>query len=361
MMFLGGQGIIVIALTFLVKGISGALKMYVGEAREERVLPNIIQTARFIWLVSFVYFFLGTVCLTLVGWLIGLPLGRAFFHGICIFMAAFDTGGFTPQSQNIAYYHSFLFEIVTITIMLLGAINFGLHYAVWTRNKREILRNIEIITFATTVVLIFIAVAIGLKESGVYLSSLTLFRKGFYQLISAHTGTGYTTLSSQQFAGEWGNLSLVGIIIAMALGGGASSTTGGIKALRVGIIAKALVQDTKRLILPESAVFVQKFHHIKDAILNDRIVRAAAITTLVYLCFYLLGAIVGMFLGYPFLYSLFESTSAAANVGLSCGITQASMPALLKAVYIFQMWAGRLEFVSVFVLIGFVFAYIKGK
>jgi trk system potassium uptake protein TrkH len=68
-----------------------------------------------------------------------------------------------------------------------------------------------------------------------------------------------------------------------------------------------------------------------------------------------------MFYGYPFLESLFESTSAAANVGLSCGITAVSMPAALKITYIFQMWAGRLEFMSVFTLIGFFVALIKGK
>jgi trk system potassium uptake protein TrkH len=68
-----------------------------------------------------------------------------------------------------------------------------------------------------------------------------------------------------------------------------------------------------------------------------------------------------MFYGYSFLDSLFESTSAAANVGLSCGITTPSMPEGLKLTYIVQMWAGRLEFMSVFTLIGFFIAAIKGK
>jgi trk system potassium uptake protein TrkH len=68
-----------------------------------------------------------------------------------------------------------------------------------------------------------------------------------------------------------------------------------------------------------------------------------------------------MFYGYPFLDSLFESTSAAANVGLSCGITTPGMAAGLKLTYIVQMWAGRLEFMSVFTLIGFFVAAVKGK
>jgi trk system potassium uptake protein TrkH len=131
--------------------------------------------------------------------------------------------------------------------------------------------------------------------------------------------------------------------------------------LRVGIIFKALLQDVKTIILPEKAVVIQKFHHIKNIFLEDKQVRPVLMITLMYLLLYALGALLGMCYGHPFLYSLFESTSAAANVGLSCGITNAAMPALLKLTYIFQMWAGRLEFMSVFTLAGFVVAVIKGK
>jgi len=154
---------------------------------------------------------------------------------------------------------------------------------------------------------------------------------------------------------------LVALICAMALGGSTCSTTGAIKMLRVGIIFKALKEDIKRIILPERALVVQKLHHIKEIFVEDTQARAALLITLAYLVLYGLGAIIGMLFGYPFLNSLFESTSAAANVGLSCGITQATMPAALKLTYIFQMWAGRLEFMSVFTLIGFVIAVVKGK
>ncbi|HLD82381.1 MAG TPA: potassium transporter TrkG, partial [Candidatus Omnitrophota bacterium] len=102
-MFIGGQGIVIVALSFFVKGASGAFKMYVGEARDERILPNVISTSRFIWLVSIVYLILGTLALGITGLLNGMRPLNAFFHGACIFMAAFDTGGFSPQSQNMLY------------------------------------------------------------------------------------------------------------------------------------------------------------------------------------------------------------------------------------------------------------------
>jgi trk system potassium uptake protein TrkH len=147
----------------------------------------------------------------------------------------------------------------------------------------------------------------------------------------------------------------------MALGGAVCSTTGAIKMLRIGVIFKALLEDVKRIILPERAVVTQRFHHIKEIFLEDKLVRSALLITLAYLVLYGLGALVGMFFGYPFLNSLFESTSAAANVGLSCGITDAAMPAALKYTYIIQMWAGRLEFMSIFTLIGFFVAAVKGR
>lgn len=359
--FIGGQGIAIVALSFFVKGTSGAFKMYVGEARDERLLPNVINTARFIWLISAVYLILGTLVLGIVGMLIGIKPSNAFFHSACIFMAGFDTAGFAPQSQNILYYHSLLFEAVIIVIILLGTLNFNLHYQMWFGNRKEIWKNIETRTLFFTVLFLSFITAVGLNQFNVYPEAIALFRKGFFHLVSGHTGTGYMTIYARQFINEWGSLALAGLICAMGLGGCACSTAGGIKMLRIGIFIKALKQDIKKIILPEKAVVSQMFHHIKDIFLEDKQVRSALLITLLYLGLYMSGAIIGTWFGYPFLNSLFESTSAAANVGLSCGITETGMPAVLKITYIFQMWAGRLEFMSIFVLIGAFIAGIKGR
>ncbi|MDD5584020.1 MAG: TrkH family potassium uptake protein [Candidatus Omnitrophica bacterium] len=359
--FMGGQGITIVALALFVKGSSGGFKMYVGEGRDEKILPNIIGTARFIWLISIVYLIIGTLVLGFIGMRIGLKPQNAFFHGACIFMAGYDTAGFTPQSQSLLYYHNFLFEIVTMVIMILGAINFNLHYQLWKGNRREIWKNIETRTFLMSVMLTFFIVAAGLHKLGVYQNALIIFRKGFFQLMSGHTGTGYMTIYAQQFIKEWGDLALAGLILAMGLGGCACSTAGGIKMLRIGVILKAFKEDIKKLMLSDSTIVMQKFHHVRTIFLNDHQVRGVLLITCSYIVLYTAGALVGVWLGYPFLDSLFESTSAAANVGFSCGITDAGMPAILKITYMIQMWAGRLEFMSVFALIGFIVAAIKGK
>lgn len=361
-MFVGGQGMVIVAISFLVQGSSGAFKLYVGEAREEKLLPNVIHTARFIWLISLVYLFLGTAILGFIGIrAVGLKPVEAFFHGACIFMAGFDTAGFAPQSQNILYYHSLLYECAVIVIIVLGALNFNFHYQLWFGRRREAWKNIESRAFLISVGLLFFITAIGLSQLGVYSGAVAFFRKGFFQFISGHTTAGYMTIYAQQFIQDWGAFALVGLILAMGVGGCICSTAGGIKMLRLGVIFKGLKEDIKRLVLPEKAVVFEKFHHIKAVFLDDKQVRAAGTITLSYIILYVAGALVAMYYGYPFLESLFESVSASANVGLSCGVTAVNMPAALKVTYIIQMWAGRLEFISIFVLLGVVVALVKGK
>lgn len=355
MCFIGGQGIILVGLTFFVKGGSG-IKVYVGEGRDEKILPNIVQTARFIWTVSITYLFIGTAILFFIYLFHGITPGRSFFHAICVFMAGWDTTGFAVQSQNILYYHSPAIETITAVLFVLGAVNFGVHYAVWTGRIKELLRNFELKVFLTSIVILFSIVCLGFLRNFPFGNYISFFRMTFYQLISAHTGVGYTNTTPFHFINYWSSLSLIGIIIAMGVGGNSCSTAGGIKVIRLGIFLKGIKKEIRKLLAPESTIVVEKFHHIKDISLEDNQIKYAVTVIILYVLLYFIGAVIGVFYGYPLIYSLFESVSAAANVGLSVGITAPSMPSLLKIVYIFEMWLGRLEFISIFVAIGFIFS-----
>jgi len=94
-------------------------------------------------------------------------------------------------------------------------------------------------------------------------------------------------------------------------------------------------------------------------VLTDKIVKNSVVIILLYILTHLIGTLAGLLAGYPAMDSLFESTSATANVGLSAGITNPSMPSFLKIVYIITMWMGRLEFVATFVLIASVYREIR--
>ena len=359
--YAGGQGIIVIALTFLVGGASGAYPLYVGEGKDERLLPNVIRTARAIWLVSLVYLAVGTPILWLIAVANGQSAARGFLHALWIFMAAWSTGGFAPQSYNTYYYHSLPFELATVIIFVAGSLNFALHWAVWTGRRGEIRRNIETLSFTVTIAIAMLVTTAGLMKLGVYPDFLASLRKMFYQVASGHTTTGFATIYSRSFVRQWGPLAMLGITLAMAVGGSACSTAGGFKGIRVGLVFKGLVLSVRRVLSPERAHVVVKWHHLRTRVLDESTVFSAMLVVICYVAIYALGTLVGVLCGYPLTEALFDAVSAGSNSGLSCGITSPAMPALLKAVYLLSMWAGRLEFMSVFALGGYLISIVRGR
>ncbi len=357
--FLGGQGIILAALTIFAG--TGGITLYFGEARDERILPSVTSTARFIWAVSVVHLIFGVTALGLVGWLVlGFELHRSIFHGLMIFFAGFDTGGFSPQSTSIGYYHSAIFEGVTGLLMVAGAMSFGLHYAMWRGPRRRVFANLETRTILSTFGFTMVLTLLGLAATGLFSDVAGLTRQGFFQILSAHTGTGFSTVPSAELA-NWGGLAFGGMAIAMALGGMGSSTAGGVKSLRIGLTIKSVVNQIRQVLLPEHALVGTAYHQSGRKHLTPALIQSVMIISLLYVALYLLGAGIGLAYGIPLQDSLFESVSASANVGLSVGVTDPSMPILLELVYMVQMWAGRLEFVAVFSLLGFVYAWVRGK
>ena len=359
--YLGGQGMIVLALTFLVKSTSGSYRMYVGEAKDEQLLPNVVNTSKAIWFISVVYLILGTIVLWIIGIFIGLPAGSAFLNGLWVFMAAWSTGGFAPHTQNILYYHSLWYELATVAFFVIGSFNFALHFALWNKNRKEIIRNIEIQSMSITVTMLTLIAITGLMKLNVYPNIVSTFRKGFYLLISGHTTTGFMTIYAKQFFNDWGNLALFAVIIAMLIGGSACSTAGGFKGLRMGIIFKGFFRDVKRIILPESRVQIDKFHHIGNIVLEDKHLRSAMLIVLAYILTFAVGTLAGLYFGYPLSSAAFESASVTGNVGLSIGVTMPNMPDALKVIYIIIMWVARLEFMSVFALVTYIFTGAKRR
>jgi trk system potassium uptake protein len=357
--FIGGQGMVVLTLTLLVKETGGAYKMYVGEGKDIELVPNVKGTARQIWKISMVYLILGTAALWMNGILIGLKPVSAFLHALYIFESAWSTGGFAPMTQNIMYYHSVSYETVAMIIFILGSFNFGLHYALWQGKRKEIVKNIETQSFFITSFLASILALAGLAKLNVYPDIISGYRRVIFNVLSAHTTTGFGSIYARQFALEWGDFGILIMIIVMLIGGSACSTAGGFKGLRVGIVFKGLIMDVKKLLTSERNLKVYKYHHIKDHILEDGLVRSSAIIICCYIVMFTIGTLIGAYYGYPLSSAAFESASVAGNVGLSIGVTTPSMPLALKIYDIFAMYLGRLEFLSVFALVGYAIGGVK--
>lgn len=349
--FVGGQGMVVLALTFLASSTGSAYKMYVGEGKDERLAPNATHTARYIWRISLIYLLLGTFVFWLAGLRLGLSWDRALLHGMWIFMSAWSTGGFAPMSQNILYYHSALYEIITMIFFIIGSFNFALHHAVLQGRKRELVKNVETLSMTITMTALTLLATIGFMQNRIYPDAMALFRKVFYQLISGHTTTGFMSIYARQFYADWGELALFAITVAMLIGGSACSTAGGFKGLRMAIIFKSFLKDLRQMSVPESRIILTKYHHIRDIVLEDQTARSAFLIVTAYIVTYAGTTLAGMLCGYPFSLASFEAASATGNVGLSIGLATPAMPSALKVIFIAAMWMARLEFMAVLALV----------
>lgn len=355
--FVGGQGMIVLAISFFVREIGSAYKFYVGEGKDISLVPNVKGTAQWIWKISLIYLLIGTLLLWFQGMRLGLNPLNSLFHGLYIFEAAWSTGGFAPNYQNILFYHDFLYESIGLVFFIIGSFNFGLHFALIQGKYSEFRKNIEVVSFFVSSFVLSILAVIYLNNTGMYTNAISLFRRVVYNLLSAHTTTGFGSIYAQQFISDWGGLGITVMVVAMLIGGSACSTAGGIKGLRVGIIFKGIYSDIIKLMKGEKTMRVVKYHHIKDQILDDTSFRSAASIAILYVVLFTIGVILTTLSGYGLMESAFEVASVSGNVGLSVGIVQAGMPAYLKVFYIIAMYLGRLEFISIFVLIGM---FVKG-
>lgn len=360
--FLGGQGIIIVVLTIFASAGAALGTLYTGEGRSERVLPNIAHTARFITRVVAVYGVLGISALWLaLTFHAGLDALPAVNHALSLFLASFYTAGFSLQSSSAAFYHSAVVEAILAVLMVAGTFSFVLHYQLWQNRRGELRSNLEGRTMAFTLVAIFAVLVLGLARTATVTGFEGLFRVGFFQTLSAHTTTGLTTVPDRLFVTDWGALAPAMLVIAMALGGMAGSTSGGIKAIRVGLLLKGLRRDIRQVLLPEDAVVIESYHSTTTRILRSEQVRGAATILLLFVLLYLGGGMLGLFYGYDLTLALFESTSAGATAGFSVDVIRPDLEVPLKVVYIAQMLLGRLEFVAVFAVFGYLIAIVRGR
>jgi trk system potassium uptake protein TrkH len=204
-----------------------------------------------------------------------------------------------------------------------------------------------------------VLISLSAALTGLASEPVEAVRKGVFHIISANSGTGHQTIYAAHWQSVLGGAGFLAVTLAMAFGGSVSSTAGGIKAMRFGLITKAMKQRVREAMSPRSALVREKYQHIVPRVLRPEMVGSALAIFTLYVVSYVSGGAVAALYGYPVDAALFESVSATANVGLSAGITSYSMPAVLKVLYIVQMWVGRLEFVAVFALVIAVIGFFR--
>lgn len=357
----GGLGIIIVILALFSAGGSRVGTLYVSEARDERILPNVLRTSRFITRVTSAFLVASVAALVPALLSAGFAPVRAIEHAFALFFSSFSTGGFSIMQASVAYYHSTPVELIVILIMFAGMLSFALHHALWSRDLREFVDHLETRTLAFVGSGLLLLLGLGLVREGTYTGLSALVRRGLFTLVSAVSSTGHQVNAGETYLTDWGVLAPAALVGAMAIGGMASSTAGGIKALRLALAFKGVVHDIRRFLLPEAAVVVTTYHVGRRRILRPETARAATTVLLLFVLSFLLGTMTALLTsGVTLSEALFESVSIGANIGISIGVVTPDMSPALQAVAIVQMILGRLEFVSVLVLLGYLISFRRG-
>ena len=362
MNLMGGVGVLVIAVSLGIFGSgSGVAALYEAEARGDHVLPEVKQTSRFIAKITAVVVTGGFVLLLIPMLIIGIEPVRAIFNSAWLSMSSFSTSGMAGPSSGLMYFHCWPIEVFTLLIMLFGVVNFLLYGDLWNGRIRNFFKDIEIRTLFIWISAMMLAMAIVLVTSSYFTDLGSLIRRGLYLIVSATANTGLMTLYPGQILYSMSSGALFIVVVAMAVGGSASSTTGGIKALRLGIIVKTFFQIIRSALAPERAMPRTFFYHQGKKLLTSSVSSSAMLILLLYLVTFVIGALVGIAYGYDPLPSIFESVGATSNAGVSAGIISVGMPDGLEIVYMVQMWFGRLEFIALIAMFIQIFVSIVPK
>ena len=346
MHLVGGLGLIVVALSLGIFGKRSGSSLYTAEGRSEHVVPNVVQTTQLILRISLVIIFIAAVVLAALCMSIGMEPARAVLHSLWLAITAFNTGGFAPMAESVSYYNSIPIEAFLMLLMILGSVSFVIHAEVWKGRLQSFFGDIEIRTMIIWLLVMTVVVAASLSASALFSDLPAMIRRGLFMVVSAFSTTGFQNVTTNQFTTVFSSGAFLALALIMAVGGSAGSTSGGVKLYRVGIIFKSIVSTVKEAVSPSSARVVVSYNHLGRRVLSSDAVKEAMTVFVLFVITYSVGALVGIAHGYEASQAIMESVAMTSNGGVITGIVTPGMSPSLETFYIFQMWAGRLEFVT---------------
>jgi trk system potassium uptake protein TrkH len=248
--WLGGMGIIVLAIAIMPMLGIGGMQLYraetPGPVKDKKLTPRIASTAKALWII---YLSLTLAC-TLGYWAAGMGLFDAISH-------AFSTvaiGGFSTHDASMGYFNSPLIESVAIVFMLLSGMNFGLHFIAWnTRSVRHYLIDSEIKLYLLLMLLVGIITTSYLYITKSFDTFGADLHHGLFQTVSIGTTTGFTTAAYH----TWPGFLPVLLLFLSFIGGCAGSTGGGLKVIRLVLLIKQGIREIKRLVHPNATLLVK--------------------------------------------------------------------------------------------------------
>jgi len=358
MQYLGGLGIIVMGLIILMplKKWEDTMEMIVATGRDYRISPSLLNTVKIIGGIYIIIMLAGTVLF----YISGMPL----FDSLCHSMSGLSTGGYSVNSNSFeAYYHSPAIVLAALPIMVVGNTNFVLTYYMLRGRIKTYFNDIESQTFWSLLILfmsIFFILSV-FEHENIWFFYEGRNYAGFYDVVfnvaSALTTTGWNSTPYSVWSGLTFPVLFLIIIISMLVGANTSSTGGGLKAMRVGVMLKSIYWQIEEIVLPDSVVSHKRIHHLEKKYIGDENLVKIFTFALIYFIILFFSFVIFLIHGYGFFEAFFEVTSAIGTVGLSSGVTSMTLEPLLKIILIINMWLGRIEVLPLFYFI----RYIMGR
>lgn len=340
--FLGGVGIVVLAVAVLPLLGVGGMQLYRAESsgitKNEKMTPRIADTVRSLWLV---YLALTIAC-ALAFWVAGMSLFDAIGHAY----AAVGTGGFSTHDASFGYWNSPLIDGIAIFFMLAGGVNFAIHYlALQRRSLGPFLRDSEVRAYGLIFLGGTLIVAITLYLAGTYAGPGAALRHGAFQVASILTSTGFTTAV---FA-DWPLYLPLVLVTLSFIGGCAGSTAGGIKVVRVQLLAKLGQRQLFQLAHPQAVTTIK----LGRRPISDQVLLSVWGFYVLYISSTLVLTLAMMGAGLD-LVSAFGAVQATINL---CGpglgkvaVSFATVNDAVKWLGVFGMLLGRLEIFTLLIL-----------
>lgn len=340
--WLGGLGIIVMAVAVLPMLQIGGMQLFKAEAFEtpEKILPRATQISGSLTLV---YAVLSAVCALLYA-SAGMGIADAVMHA----MTTVATGGFSSKTLSIGAFGSAQIEMIAIVFMILGSLPFILFVQLSGGRIRPLLRDAQVRAFALTVTALVLTLWFYLALTGQQ-PGLSGLRRAAFNLISIMTGTGYASGDYE----SWGLFSTALFFIVMFIGGCAGSTACGIKIFRFQVLFQELRQQTARLIFP-NGIFVKQFN---GRPISEGVSSAVMSFFFLYLASFIVLAIALSLTGLDPLTAFSGAATAISNVGPGLGPVIgptgnfSSLSDTAKWLLSAGMILGRLELFTVLVLL----------
>jgi trk system potassium uptake protein TrkH len=341
--WLGGMGIIVLAVAILPMLGIGGMQLYRAETpgpmKDTKLTPRITETAKALW---YIYLSMTVLCAGFY-WLAGMSVFDAIGHSF----STVAIGGFSTHDQSMAYFDSHFIEAVAMVFMLLSGINFALHFLAWrSLSIRPYINDPEFRVYISILGIISLLTIAYLYLTGMYSSLEQAAFRGLFQAISIGTTAGFTTAEYH----HWPTFLPILLLLGSFIGGCAGSTGGGMKVIRVWLLIKQGIREIRRLIHP-NAIFPIK---IGNKPLSSRVVGSVwGFFSLYVVCFCVMGlTLTGTGLD---LVTAFSAVAACLNnlgPGLgSVGANYAGVNDAAKWVLCVAMLLGRLEIFTLLVLL----------